>query len=606
MIQRELDQDVFELRTDALQILLVASYLTCGLLAVLVADINADRPPEMIINRLIPLGVVCGLLFVSHLVKRTRQIEAASWILVLALLAGPTLDLVLHGPSQIDYLFYVPAVMAANVLVRSKQAQWITVVVILIMAADAVVSVGPSAGVFLMLAPAVICGLISGLSYLNERNILRIVYNALDVQQKDSLRAEMFYRQEEELRLAVLEVHHAQSKLERLNVEVQEARDRSERISQAKSVFLANMSHEIRTPLSVVIGYTSAMLNMPAVYNNTPLPGVYQNDIHQIKENGEYLVGLVNDILDLSKIEAGRLEIHCEPVNLFSIFHSVIQTSNGLIKEKKVRLCMDTPADLPKVWADPVRVRQVLLNLLSNAIKFTPAGTVTLRACHNKGFVDIAVIDTGIGIPEHALDHIFDRFQQAEHDTDKHYGGTGLGLDISKELVRMHGGNLTVQSQVGQGSTFSFGLPVISEEQANVPAAASAWNNGIFVFTSGQHPEQMMRKTILLSVGENDLRLALHRVLEDAGHVVVDAQDTRELLNMVYGLQPDFIILGNQEASPGDGETLNALKSVPDCATIPIVILTPNGIPAHAGMAANELYLNLSSLPQELLTCVNT
>src|SRR5260221_4730458 len=218
------------------------------------------------------------------------------------------------------------------------------------------------------------------------------------------------------------------------------------------------MSHELRTPLNVIIGYTSTMLDMPGMYQNVPLPRGYIEDIRLIKDNGYYLLGLINDILDLSKIEAGKLELHRSIINISEMFRGIVATSIGLVNDKPLQIRPDFPDDLPPVWADTTRIRQIVLNLMSNAIKFTPSGSVTLQAVVKDQQIRVAIIDTGIGIPAKALAHIFDRFEQAEHDTDEHYGGTGLGLDISQQMVRMHGGELIVESTVGQGSTFSFTL----------------------------------------------------------------------------------------------------------------------------------------------------
>src|SRR5262249_21098843 len=162
------------------------------------------------------------------------------------------------------------------------------------------------------------------------------------------------------------------------------------------------------------------------------------------------------------KIEAGKLELHRTAVDLPEMFKGIIATSIGLVKDKPVQIRPDYPDNLPQVWADPIRVRQIILNLMSKACKFTHSGSIPLQAHPEGDCVQISVIDTGIGIPDKALHHIFDRFQQAEQDTEKHYGGTGLGLDISKQLAQMHDGDLSVQSVLGQGSQFTFTLPILT------------------------------------------------------------------------------------------------------------------------------------------------
>src|SRR5262249_12966450 len=157
------------------------------------------------------------------------------------------------------------------------------------------------------------------------------VYWATDVQQKDAKRAELFYAQKEQLGRVLLDMTHAKSTLELLNTKLGEAQRKTEQVSKAKSIFLSNMSHELRTPLNVIIGYTSTLLDMPGMYHNTPLPDPYRTDIQLVKDNGYYLLGLINDILDLSKIEAGKLELHRTPVDLPEMFKGIIATSIGLV-----------------------------------------------------------------------------------------------------------------------------------------------------------------------------------------------------------------------------------------------------------------------------------
>jgi signal transduction histidine kinase len=192
------------------------------------------------------------------------------------------------------------------------------------------------------------------------------------------------------------------------NMKLMEAQRKAEDANRAKSLFLSNMSHELRTPLNVIIGYSHSMLVMPQMFNNVPMPEVYRPYLKLIKDNGHYLIGLINDILDLSKIEAGKLELVCTHVDLPEIFRGVLATATGLLKDKSLQLRPDYPEDLPIVWADPIRVRQIILNLLSNAIKFTNSGSVTLKAEVSDRWVAISVIDTGIGIPEEGRTAIFE------------------------------------------------------------------------------------------------------------------------------------------------------------------------------------------------------
>ncbi len=364
-----------------------------------------------------------------------------------------------------------------------------------------------------------------------------------------------------------------EKRVEERTAQLAEAQRRAEQASKAKSIFLSNMSHELRTPLNVIIGYTSSMLFMPQMYENAPLPTIYRNDIQLIMDNGQYLVGLINDILDLSKIEEGRLQLHKTTVNLYDTFQGVIATAVGLVKDKDIQIRSDYSKDLPLVLADPMRVRQVILNLMSNAAKFTERGSITLSARAENGVVKVSVADTGIGIPEKALEHIFDRFMQAGQDTDRNYGGTGLGLDISKQLSRMHGGDLTVQSTVGQGSTFSFTLPVSTELELK-PAEAPQPSGNVVTLFEPQVTTTAASLMVLLVIDDAAMRNTLHETLENAGHIVVDVFDATQALDTAIGMLPNIILLDQQLTSADSHAVLQDLRSAPDTAAIPVIVLS--------------------------------
>jgi len=229
-----------------------------------------------------------------------------------------------------------------------------------------------------------------------------------------------------------------------------------EAASRHKSEFLANMSHELRTPLNAVLGY--AELIQDGIYGevSTKMQGV----LERIQQNGRHLLGLINDVLDLSKIEAGQLTLSPVDYSLRELVLDVVSSTEALAAEKKLVLEVDVPSDLPRGRGDERRLTQVLLNLVSNAIKFTEAGSVTIRAKVEDGSFQVAVTDTGVGIaPEHR-ERIFEEFQQVDTSSTRRKGGTGLGLAIARRIVELHGGRIWVESTPGQGSTFAFTLPL--------------------------------------------------------------------------------------------------------------------------------------------------
>jgi signal transduction histidine kinase len=550
---------------------------------------------------LVPWICMAGTLAVSYGFWRRQQTALASWIYTGGLLAAFTLLLWEQGPSVHVYFWMLLPVVLASLLFGPSEMGWVAALSVGLMLITTAARVGVGDAIRSASTPVFLCIILVSALYVKARSTLDIVYWATDIQKKDSSRAEMFYEKSEQLREALLQLTHANSKLELLNKRLEEAQHQAERASQAKSIFLSNMSHELRTPLNVVIGYTSTMLDMPGMYGNVPLPPAYRSDVQLIKDNGYYLLGLINDILDLSKIEAGKLELHRTSVDLPELFRGILSTSIGLVKDKPLQIRPDFPNDLPRVWADPTRVRQIILNLMSNAIKFTQTGSVTLHAHVADGNVQISVIDTGIGIPEKALNLIFDRFQQAEHDTDKQYGGTGLGLDISRQLARMHGGDLTVESTVGRGSTFSFAVPILVEpveEQPEIPPATLA--KPLATVPEGVAPIY----TILLAEDEVSMRDVMRRALENAGHVVVDVQDGADVLDMATGLLPDLIILDVRLPNVDGWHILESLKQDPETASIPVVVSTVNEDEDHARELGADLYLRKPFSTEELLACV--
>ena len=227
-------------------------------------------------------------------------------------------------------------------------------------------------------------------------------------------------------------------------------------LDRSKRRFLANMSHELRTPLTNIIGFSQLMLKGI----DGPLTEAARNDLQIIYDNGRHLLGLINDLLDISHIEAGMMELEFRKMDLAALIRSVMATASALVRHKDVELRVEVAPDLPPVWADAQRIRQVLLRLLSNAAKFTDEGSITVRAWREGDEVLVSVSDTGVGIPPGDHERIFRQFEQARAEDGISPQGAGLGLALSKEFVEMHGGRIWVESEVGKGSTFTFSLPL--------------------------------------------------------------------------------------------------------------------------------------------------
>jgi signal transduction histidine kinase len=269
-------------------------------------------------------------------------------------------------------------------------------------------------------------------------------------------------------------------RLQETNSELETARTAAEEAKHYRGQFLANMSHELRTPLNAIIGFSETMLKFPIMYDNVRLPDAYEADLNQIYTSGRQLLTLINDILDLAKVDAGKLEVRMDKVDVRPIISSVLSTAQGLIGKKPIKLEANVPEYLPLVWADDARVRQVLLNLYSNAAKFTDEGNITVSARETEEGVEISLKDSGSGIPKESLGLIFEEFTQADTDGRRDpRSGAGLGLTISRQLCTLMGGRIWAESEPGKGSTFYFVVqrykePVKTQDTTAPVASADA------------------------------------------------------------------------------------------------------------------------------------
>jgi signal transduction histidine kinase len=259
----------------------------------------------------------------------------------------------------------------------------------------------------------------------------------------------------DELGALAANVNHMCEELGRLYQQLQS-------FSENKSQFISNVSHELRTPLNAIIGLTEMMVANAARFGTEKA----QEPLKRVKNAGTHLLGLINQVLDLSKIEAGKLELNPATVSLAPLIDEVIGTARQLAEQNKNRLVVEAPDDLGALTADPMRLRQILFNLLSNACKFTKQGEVKLQArklVDGGGWVELAVADSGIGMTAEQMGKLFQEFTQADASTAQRFGGTGLGLAISRKLARMMGGDVTVTSEAGKGSVFTVRLPTGAE-----------------------------------------------------------------------------------------------------------------------------------------------
>jgi CheY-like chemotaxis protein/two-component sensor histidine kinase len=338
------------------------------------------------------------------------------------------------------------------------------------------------------------------------------------------------------------------------------------RANKLKSEFLANVSHELRTPLSAIIGFSQILLDGI----DGPLNDDQQQDIEQVNKSGQSLLTLINKILDLSKIEAGKMELTIERLELPALIESVLESISPLAQEKGLSIETRFATNLPAVEADALRLKQILINLLSNAVKFTERGQIEVSAQPSGRMVRIAVKDTGIGISADAQKVIFDEFVQGDGSSTRRHGGTGLGLSIVRRLVEMHGGAITVVSEPGMGSTFTFTVPGWATA-ANTPTAAATTTR----LRAVHKPDQGLPGSAILVVDDDpSVRQLIARHLEQDGWKTVQASNATDALQLARECRPVLITLDIMMPDASGWWVLEKLKEDPQTAGIPVLVVT--------------------------------
>jgi len=358
----------------------------------------------------------------------------------------------------------------------------------------------------------------------------------------------------EELKKRYEELQKLTEELEESNIKIKEA-------DRLKSEFLANMSHELRTPLNSIIGFSSFTLDEQIIKENKSV----QENIEQVHKNGIQLLNIINDILDLSKIESGKMAFIAEPLDVKGTIESITKTMNVLKKGKDITVSSQIEEDLPVIISDQNRFRQILLNIASNAVKFTEKGSIEIHAEKAGDFVQFYAKDTGIGIKQEDMSKVFESFRQIDGSATRKEGGTGLGMTISKKFVEMMGGKIWITSEFGKGTAMFFTLPVSMENQDEYKEEKTA--------TIRQEPDKTDVKGVILIVEDNESTIQLYeKILSKHGYRTVSETKGTNVLSRVKELQPMAIFLDIMLPDKSGWDILCELKSEQVCKHIPIII----------------------------------
>mgnify|MGYP005836523297 CR=1 FL=1 len=422
-----------------------------------------------------------------------------------------------------------------------------------------------------LLAPVLVIGSVGILCALAVRNLYVALYWAWE-------RTEAAQRNERELRERRAELtrtakalDEACQRLEYLNYDLAQAREAAEEARLLKQQFATTVSHELRTPLNVIVAFAEMMYLSPESYGGVPLPAEYLGDLREIYRASQSLLRLIDDVLELSQIEANRLRLYCEPGDLGEVIAEAAEIIRPLVRGKQIQLTTEVPPDLPPVYMDRARVRQVLLNLLNNARRFTERGRISVHAAVEGDEVRITVADTGIGIRPADQGRVFEEFRQLDGSLTRQRDGTGLGLAISRRFVELHGGRIWVESEgiPGRGTRFHFTLPIKGTAAMPPPRLQRTP-------LSLQPPRRGERTLMLL---DNDP--AVVRLVEDslAGYHIVTAGAQDELQALVAQHRPLALVLN----AAGDPSARPRIEQAARCG-VP-VITCPLVYERHLGQA---------------------
>ena len=443
-------------------VFLIAGFFTFA--AILVAG----SAGSLLMGRLLGLALCFGLLSVGllRLLDRHYQAALSIWLVSLAVLV-PLISLARGVPDILYFAAFLPLISAITLGWGSSLLMELAIIVLLwgVPAGAPAALILPPFDDLLIISLGAFGGL---LGWISTRHLITMSEWSLHNYRQARASLEEAREQRLELKQTQEDLTKSNQELTRLTNRLKVLQRIAEEARQAKAEFVANVSHELRTPLNMIIGFTEVIARSPHLYGSR-LPAALMTDITAIQRNSHHLLNLVNDVLDLSQVESGRMALSREWVPVAGMVEDAVAVVQNLFQTKGLYLRLEIEPDLPQVFCDQTRIRQVVINLLSNAGRFTAQGGVLVGCRVRDHYVEISVADTGPGITEENQKKIFEPFQQLDNSIRRQYGGSGLGLSISRQFVELHGGKIWLESQYGKGTTFFFSLPIdsaLGEEEA--------------------------------------------------------------------------------------------------------------------------------------------
>jgi len=519
-------------------------------------------------SSLLLITAICG-----YIVKQ-RHTKLSSYVLIAGILGGVACILLITRALEVAYLFIIPVIIAS---VLTKPLVFLCTASLAGSTALALgrvllgISLG-SSGVLLFIAILLVVTLASWFSARNLRIALVWAWHGYERARKSQQNAR---DRQGELGRALKALDEATYRLERTNYMLGLARDQADEARRIKQQFAQTISHELRTPLNLIVGFTELMAESPEHYGIEATP-VYLHDLGIVYRNARHLQSLVNDVLDLARIEAAQMTVLPEETEPVDLLQQAVDTMRGLVEGRGLTMKVDIAPELPLLWIDPVRIRQVLFNLLNNAVRFTESGIITVRGQRTGDEVCFSVEDTGLGIAPEDLSRIFVEFEQADGGTKRRHEGAGLGLAISKRFVDLHGGRMWVESTLGAGSTFSFALPILRD------ALTHSAQGKLSTLTTSERSEPGGHADPVLLVVTRSLSAAslLSRYVHHCRTVVVPNLD--EARGRACDVVPQVIVVDRAAGGYGLDEvsTLAEEWGLPDA----LVISTP--LPGEAPLQA--------------------